>query len=82
VHVATWIEAATRELAAASVKQRLAAVRHLFDWLVTGPAITASKNTAGGVPNQSTGNASGVACWTSLPTLLVVFKMENPGLTA
>src|SRR6202011_2732953 len=35
VHVATWIEAATRELAAPSVKQRLAAIRHLFDWLVT-----------------------------------------------
>src|ERR1700675_1552020 len=36
VHVATWIEAATRERAAPSVKQRLAAIRHLFDWLVTG----------------------------------------------
>jgi hypothetical protein len=32
VHVATWIEAGTRDLAAPSVKQRLAAVRHLFDW--------------------------------------------------
>jgi hypothetical protein len=31
VHVATWIEAGTRELAASSVKQRLAAIRHLFD---------------------------------------------------
>src|SRR5205814_7598769 len=31
VHVATWIEAGTRELAAPSVKQRLAAIRHLFD---------------------------------------------------
>jgi hypothetical protein len=30
VHVATWIEAATRDLAAPSVKQRLAAIRHLF----------------------------------------------------
>ena len=29
VHVATWIEAGTRELAASSVKQRLAAIRHL-----------------------------------------------------
>ena len=35
VHVATWIETGTRELAAPSVKQRLAAIRHLFDWLVT-----------------------------------------------
>src|SRR6516164_6894832 len=30
LHVATWIEASTRELAAPSVKQRLAALRHLF----------------------------------------------------
>jgi hypothetical protein len=29
--VATWIEAGTREFAAPSVKQRLAAIRHLFD---------------------------------------------------
>ena len=36
VHVGTWIEAGTRELAAPSVKKRLAAIRHLFDWLVTG----------------------------------------------
>jgi site-specific recombinase XerC len=39
VHVTTWIEAGTRELAAPSVKQRLAAIRHLFDWLVTGQVV-------------------------------------------
>jgi site-specific recombinase XerC len=39
VHVATWIEGATRELAVPSVKQRLAALRHLFDWLVTGQVV-------------------------------------------
>jgi Phage integrase, N-terminal SAM-like domain len=39
VHVATWIEAGTRELAAPSVKQRLAGVRRLFDWLVTGQVV-------------------------------------------
>src|SRR5712691_10925393 len=39
LHVSTWIEAATRERAAPSVKQRLAALRHLFDWLVTGHVI-------------------------------------------
>jgi site-specific recombinase XerC len=36
LHVATWIEWQTRELAAPTVKLRLAAIRHLFDWLVTG----------------------------------------------
>jgi Phage integrase, N-terminal SAM-like domain len=39
VHVATWIEASTRDLATWSVKQRLAAIRHLFDWLVTGQVV-------------------------------------------
>jgi hypothetical protein len=61
VHVTTWIEAGTRELAAPSVKQRLAAFRHLFDWLVTGqvvpvnphlfslrfPELSRSRSTAG-----------------------------------
>jgi site-specific recombinase XerC len=47
VHVAIWIEAGTRELAAPSVKQRLAAIRHLFDWLVTGQVVPV--NPAGSV---------------------------------
>ncbi len=47
VHVATWIEAGTHELAAPSVKQRLAAIRHLFDWLVTGQVVPV--NPAGSV---------------------------------
>ena len=39
LHVATWIEAQSRELTAPTVKQRLAAIRHLFDWLVTGQVV-------------------------------------------
>jgi site-specific recombinase XerC len=39
--------AGTRELAAPSVKQRLAAIRHLFDWLVTGQVVPV--NPAGSV---------------------------------
>src|SRR5258708_14473584 len=39
VHVAAWIEVSMRELAAPSVKQRLAALRHLFDWLVNGQIV-------------------------------------------
>jgi integrase/recombinase XerC len=42
LHVATWIEAQTRELSPPSVKQRLAALRHLFDWLVTGQVVPAN----------------------------------------
>jgi site-specific recombinase XerD len=45
LHVAAWIEA--RELAAPSVKQQLAGVRHLFDWLVTGHIVPV--NPAGSV---------------------------------
>jgi site-specific recombinase XerC len=40
LHVATWIEAQMQAgLAAPSVKQRLAALRHLFDWLVVGQVV-------------------------------------------
>ena len=39
LHVATWIEVQTRHLSAPTVKQHLAAIRHLFDWLVTGQVI-------------------------------------------
>ncbi|WP_240906067.1 tyrosine-type recombinase/integrase [Thiorhodococcus mannitoliphagus] len=36
LHVAAWVELQTQTYEAQSVKQRLAALRHLFDWLVTG----------------------------------------------
>lgn len=46
IHVAAWIEELGRELSVPTVKQRLAGIRHLFDWLVrchvvpTNPAIS------------------------------------------
>lgn len=36
IHVTGWIEERGQTLSAPSVKQGLAAIRHLFDWLVTG----------------------------------------------
>ncbi len=36
LHVAGWIELQAREHSAPTAKLRLAAVRHLFDWLVIG----------------------------------------------
>ncbi len=39
LHVASWVELQTRERSAPTVKLRLAALRHLFDWLVTGQVI-------------------------------------------
>lgn len=40
LHVAAWVELQTCEHAAPTVKLRLAAVRHLFDWLVTGQVVS------------------------------------------
>jgi integrase/recombinase XerC len=39
LHVAAYIEQLGRERSAPTVKQRLAAIPHLFDWLVTGQVI-------------------------------------------
>ncbi len=39
LHVATWVEMQTRTLSAPTVKQQLAAIKHLFDWLVTGQVV-------------------------------------------
>ncbi|CPF80490.1 tyrosine-type recombinase/integrase [Burkholderia pseudomallei] len=39
LHVAAWIELQTQTHAAPTVRQRLAAIRHLFDWLVTGQIV-------------------------------------------
>src|SRR5271165_7110178 len=51
LHVAAWIEEQTRTHAAPTVKARLAALRHLFDWLVTGQVIPV--NPAGSVRGPS-----------------------------
>ncbi len=39
LHVAAWIEGQTRDRSASTVKQQLAAIRHLFDWLVMGQVV-------------------------------------------
>jgi site-specific recombinase XerD len=39
LHVAAWIELQTQKWAAPTVKQQLAAIRHLFDWLFTGQVV-------------------------------------------
>ncbi|WP_446696958.1 tyrosine-type recombinase/integrase [Stappia sediminis] len=39
IHVAAWIEELGANHSVQTVKQRLAAIRHLFDWLVTGQII-------------------------------------------
>ena len=39
LHVAAWVEWQQQTHAAPTVKARLAAIRHLFDWLVTGQVV-------------------------------------------
>jgi site-specific recombinase XerD len=39
VHVATWVEQLQEKHSAPGVKQQLAAVRMLFDWLITGQVV-------------------------------------------
>ncbi len=48
LHVAAWVELQTQRLSAPTVNQRLAAIRHLFDWLVTGQIVP--HNAAASVP--------------------------------
>ncbi len=39
LHVAAWIELQTQARSAPTVKQQLAAIRHLFDWLMMGQVV-------------------------------------------
>jgi integrase/recombinase XerC len=39
LHVSSYVERLARDRSAPTVKQRLAAIRHLFDWLVVGQVI-------------------------------------------
>lgn len=39
VHVGTYVEMLSQELAAPTTKRHLAAIRHLFDWLVIGQVV-------------------------------------------
>lgn len=46
VHVAAWVEDRGRNVSAPTVKQNLAAVRHLFDWLVSGGVLPGNPATS------------------------------------
>src|ERR1700691_4166604 len=53
LHVAAYIEELGRERSAPTVKQRLAAIKHLFDWLVTGQIIPANSAASVRGPSHS-----------------------------
>jgi site-specific recombinase XerD len=52
IHVAAYIEALGKERAAPSVKQALAAVRRLFDWLVVGQVVPSNPASVVRGPNH------------------------------
>jgi site-specific recombinase XerD len=54
LHVAAWIERQTQTSSAPTVKQRLAAIRHLFDWLVTGQIVPHNPAAAVRGPSHTT----------------------------
>lgn len=53
IHVAAWIEELTREQSAPTAKQRLAAVRMLFDWLVVRQVVAVNPASAVRGPKHS-----------------------------
>ena len=54
VHIATYIETLQRRLAPPSVKQHLAAIRMLFDWLVVGQVLPTNPASSVRGPRYST----------------------------
>jgi len=55
-HVAAFIKDLQDELSPPSVKQHLAALRMLFDWLVTGQSSTSTRPTQCGGPKYGREN--------------------------
>jgi len=53
LHVAAYIEHLSRSLSAPTVKQRLAAIRHLFDWLASGGILAFNPASAVRGPKHS-----------------------------
>jgi site-specific recombinase XerD len=53
LHVAAYIEELGRERSAPTVKQRLAAIKHLFDWLVTGQVMPVNPASSVRGPSHS-----------------------------
>jgi site-specific recombinase XerC len=54
LHVAAWIELQTQTLSAPTVKQHLAAIRHLFDWLVIGQVVPHNPAASARGPSHTT----------------------------
>ena len=53
LHVAAYVEELGRERSAPTVKQRLAAIKHLFDWMVTGQVMSVNPASSVRGPSHS-----------------------------
>jgi hypothetical protein len=76
LHVATWVEDKTRQLSAPTVKQQLVAVRHCFDWLVTGQVVSLNP-AASGKSRQDAG-----AGWRGRPPPVGQHRYRHTGRSA
>lgn len=79
LHVATWIESLGQELSAPTVKLRLAAIRHLFDWLVIGQVVPANPAASVRGPRHSVKRGkTPVLDPTEARTLLASIDLSKP----
>jgi site-specific recombinase XerD len=67
LHVAAYIEQLDGERSAPTVKQRLAAIRHLFDWLDTGQVLPVNPASSVRGPWHKVKRGKPVASQRSLP---------------
>ncbi len=63
LHVAAWVERQTRAHAAPTAKLRLAAIRHLFDWLVTGQMVPMNPGRLRARPGAVVSARARRRCW-------------------
>jgi site-specific recombinase XerD len=58
LHIVAWLETQAQAASASTVKQRLAAIRHLFDWLVVGQIVPANPTSFVRRPKQIVRNGN------------------------
>ena len=63
LHVAGYVEELTRARSAPTAKQRLAAIRRLFDWLVIGQVVPVNPSRFGARVLRTALNAARRQCW-------------------
>jgi site-specific recombinase XerC len=67
VHVAAFVEAQHKQHSKPTVKQRLAALRMLFDWMVVGQVLPVNPPTQCAAPSTRSGAARRRCCRPTKP---------------